>query len=60
MSRHIEQKKDAENGETLRGDVHSQRSAGIRMGEPSGDEDLRYPYPNQIRCEKTTQGIETS
>ena len=34
MSWHIEQKKDAENGETLRGEVHIQRSVDIRMGQP--------------------------
>ena len=35
MPRHIEQKKDATNGETPRGVVSRQRSGGIRMGEPS-------------------------
>ena len=46
MSWHIEQKKDAENGETLRGDVHSQRSAGIRMGKPAMQERAWHPEVN--------------
>ncbi len=60
MSWHIEQKKDAENGETPRGDVHSQRIVDIRMGKPGGGEILRHPIMNQIVIEKRTQGIETS
>ena len=35
MPWHIEQKKDAVNGETPRGDVNDLRSGGIRMGEPN-------------------------
>ena len=34
MPGHLELKKDAPNGETLRGAVRKQRSADIRMGEP--------------------------
>ena len=34
MPRHKEAKKDAANGETLRGAVSRQRSVDIRMGEP--------------------------
>jgi len=35
MPWHIEQKKDATNGETPRGVVSTQRSGGIRMGKPN-------------------------
>ena len=34
MSWHIEQKKDAVNGETPRGVVNRQRSGDLRMGQP--------------------------
>ena len=34
MSWHIEQKKDAANGETPRGVVNRQRSGDLRMGQP--------------------------
>ena len=34
MPRHKEAKKDAANGETLRGAVSMHRSVDIRMGEP--------------------------
>ena len=34
MPGHLELKKDAPNGETLRGAVRKQRSADIRMGKP--------------------------
>ena len=34
MPGHLGLKKDAPNGETLRGAVREQRSADIRMGEP--------------------------
>ena len=46
MSWHIEKKKDAENGETPRGDVHDQRSAGIRMGQPGQAEGPGHPLAN--------------
>ena len=46
MSWHIEQKKDAENGETPRGVVHRQRSGGIRMGKPNHAEMRDYPQLN--------------
>ena len=35
MPWHYELKKDATNGETRRGEVSTQRSGDIRMGEPS-------------------------
>ena len=34
MPRHLKLKKDAANGETLRGVVSTRRSVDIRMGEP--------------------------
>ena len=43
MSWHIEQKKDADNGETPRGVVHRQQSGGIRMGKPDKVEKLYHP-----------------
>lgn len=43
MSWHIEQKKDAVNGETPRGDVNNQRSADIRMGKPDQVEEPDHP-----------------
>ena len=43
MSWHIEQKKDAENGETPRGEVHIQRSEDIRMGKPDHVEERGHP-----------------
>ena len=43
MSWHIEQKKDAENGETPRGEVNIQRSGGIRMGKPDYEEMRNHP-----------------
>ena len=46
MSWHIEQKKDAVNGETPRGVVNRQRSGGIRMGEPGQVEEPDHPYLN--------------
>lgn len=59
MSWHIEQKKDAANGETPRGVVNRQRSGGIRMGQP--DTFNRVSSSSQyIASEKKTQGIETS
>ena len=59
MSWHIEQKKDAVNGETPRGDVNSQRSAGIRMGQPGICNEISS-ISEHITYEKATQGIETS
>ena len=43
MSWHIEQKKDAENGETPRLEVHIQRSVDIRMGKPDHVEKHDHP-----------------
>ena len=37
MPRHLEKKKDAPNGETLREVVREQRSADIRMGKPGSE-----------------------
>ena len=59
MSWHIEQKKDAENGETPRGVVHRQRSGGIRM-ETQSCGNAWLSTTEYIGCEKKTQGIETS
>ena len=59
MSWHIEQKKDAVNGETPRGDVNSQRSGGIRMGKPDICNEISSANEYIVR-EKATQGIETS
>ena len=59
MPRHIEQKKDATNGETPRGVVSRQRSGGIRMGEPSAS-NVALPMSEYIAHEEATQGIETS
>ena len=59
MPRHIEQKKDAANGETPRGVVSRQRSGGIRMGEPGACSDASSPRESIAR-ESRTQGIETS
>ena len=46
--RHTEQKKDAENGETPRGAVNRQRTAGIRMGEPGREERLCHLWMKKI------------
>ena len=59
MSWHIEQKKDAVNGETPRGVVNRQRSGGIRMGDPNTGNAV-LSAGEYITCERTTQGIETS
>ena len=59
MSWHIEQKKDAVNGETPRGDVNSQRSGGVRMGKPDICNEISSANEYIVR-EKATQGIETS
>ena len=59
MPWHIEQKKDATNGETPRGVVSTQRSGDIRMGEPNTGNAV-LSISEYIAYEKTTQGIETS
>lgn len=59
MPWHIEQKKDAANGETPRGDVSDQRSGDIRMGEPSIGNAMLHTS-EYIGCGEITQGIETS
>ncbi len=59
MSWHIEQKKDAANGETPRGAVNRQRTGGIRMGKPATGNAVASAAEH-ISCKSTTQGIETS
>ena len=59
MPRHVKLKKDATNGETRRGAVRKQRSAGIRMGEP-GMRNSMSSADEQIVCERGTRGTETS
>ena len=59
MPRHLKLKKDATNGETRRGAVRKQRSAGIRMGEP-GMRNSMSSADEQIVCERGTRGTETS
>ena len=59
MPGHLELKKDATNGETRRGVVRTQRSAGIRMGKPGSSSELS-PAPEHIGCEGGTRGTETS
>lgn len=59
MSWHIEQKKDAVNGETPRGVVNRQRSGDIRMGQPVTSH-VVTSISEYIAYEKATQGIETS
>ena len=52
MPRHVEQKKDAANGETRRGVVST-------MGKPSAS-NVALPMSKSIAHEERTQGIETS
>ena len=59
MPRHVEQKKDAANGETRRGVVSTHRSVGLRMGKPSAG-NAALPMSEHIAHEERTQGIETS
>ena len=59
MPRHVEQKKDAANGETRRGVVSTHRSVGLRMGKPSAS-NVALPMSEKIDHEERTQGIETS
>ena len=59
MPWHIEQKKDAANGETPRGVVSTQRSGDIRMGEPSIGNAMLH-ICEYIANDEITQGIETS
>ena len=59
MPRHLELKKDATNGETRRGVVRTQRSAGIRMGKPGSSNELS-PMSEYIAHEGGTRGTETS
>ena len=59
MPWHIEQMKDATNGETPREVVSTQRSGDIRMGEPNIGNAM-LSISEYIAYEKTTQGIETS
>ena len=59
MSWHIEQKKDAANGETPRGVVNRLRSGDIRMGKPDTRNGVSS-ISEYIAYEKETQGIETS
>ena len=59
MPRHVEQKKDAANGETRRGVVSTHRSVGLRMGKPSAS-NVALPMHEKIVHEERTQGIETS
>ena len=59
MPRHVEQKKDAANGETRRGVVSTHRSVGLRMGKPGGSH-VPLPMSEKIAHEERTQGIETS
>ncbi len=57
MPRHYLAKKDAANGETLRGVVSTQRNVDIRMGEP-----LHYRCRSKVvmTLGGKTQGTETS
>ena len=59
MPRHVEQKKDAANGETRRGVVSTHRSVGLRMGKLSAS-NVALPMSEYIAHEERTQGIETS
>ena len=59
MPRHVEQKKDAANGETRRGVVSTHRSVDLRMGKPSAS-NVALPMSEKIAHEERTQGIETS
>ena len=59
MPWHIEQMKDATNGEMLRGVVSTQRSGGIRMGKPSAGNSALH-ISKYIAYDETTQRIETS
>ena len=56
MPRHLKLKKDATNGETRRGAVRKQRSAGIRMGEP-GMRNSVSSADEQIVCERGTREL---
>ena len=59
MPRHVEQKKDAANGETRRGVVRTQRSVDIRMGKPGSSNELS-PMSEYIAHEGGTRRTETS
>ena len=54
MPRHVEQKKDAANGETRRGVVSTHRSVGLRMGKPSAS-NVALPMSEKIAHEERTQ-----
>ncbi len=59
MPWHYELKKDATNGETLRGGVRTQRSVDIRMGEPSAF-NRALSIGEHIAYERVTRRTETS
>ena len=61
MPRHQESMKDATNGETPRGVVCTQRSGGIRMGEPNNGNALLHltEYIGYLRQRRELKHLST-